>query len=231
MIPRRGFVLLICIVFLLFTGCVDVDIELTVNKDGSGEVMYRIAMDSFMYALIKESDSDPFADIKQEAEDEGFLVSSFRGDKTGIEARKEIDSIGDEVSGLNLMGDDFGMDHLIITKGFLKNHYVLDTKLDLTGFDTGPANGVEQFFGQDMFSAMRFDFTLNLPIEPTRHNASSTEHDGKTLIWNLTPGGTNTIYMEAEVWNIQTIAILTVLLFLLLAVLVGFLITKKKQQN
>ncbi|UNC92323.1 DUF3153 domain-containing protein [Candidatus Contubernalis alkaliaceticus] len=226
---RAGFILVL-IILLLLTGCMDVDIELTVNTDGSGEVLYRISMDSFFYSLVKENDSDPFAEIIEEAENEDFSVSTFQGIKTGIEVRKKIENIGDQINGLSIT-EESGLEHLEITEGFLKNLYILDTNFDLTAFDNGFAGETEQLIGENLRDVLRFTFTLHLPVKPTRHNASAEDNDGKTLIWNLTPGSTNSIYMEAEVLNVKNIGIMTGLLLVTTVVIVMFLLVRKKRQN
>ena len=229
MLSKPVFVLLMCIMLLFITGCVDVDIELTIHKDGSGEIMYRMAMDPLLYRFLTESDSDPLEDFIKEAEVEGFLVTVFRGETTGLEARKVIENMG-EGSGLYLLNDEFDMDQLVVNKGLFKNQIIFDTELDLTVLEREFAGDFEQLLGKRMLQNMRFDFTLNLPVKPAKHNASTTENDGRTLIWNLTPGDKNPIYMEIEVLNIQNILILAGVFILSVIVIVVVLKTRKPEK-
>ncbi len=229
MVSKTVYLLLMCIILLFAAGCVDVDIELTIHKDGSGEIMYRIAMDPLLHRFLTESDSDPLEEFIKEAEVEGFLVTVFRGEKTGIEARKVVENMG-EGSGLYLLNDEFDMDQLIVNKGLFKNQIIFDTELDLTVLEREFAGDFEQLLGERMLSNMRFDFTLNLPIRPAKHNASTTENDGRTLIWNLTPGDKNPIYMEIEVLNIQNILILAGA-FILSVIVIAVVLKARKHEE
>ena len=207
MLSKPVWVLLMCIMLLFITGCVDVDIELTIHKDGSGEIMYRIAMDPLLYRFLTESDSDPLENFIKEAEVEGFLVTVFRGEKTGIEARKAVENMAED-SSFHLFDDELNTGQFVVKRGLLKNQVILDTELDLTVLEREFAGDFDQLLGERMLRNMRFDFTLNLPVKPAKHNASTTENDGRTLIWNLAPGDKNPIYVEIEVLNIQNILIL-----------------------
>jgi hypothetical protein len=67
---------------------------------------------------------------------------------------------------------------------------------------------------QNLMKSMSFNFSTNASVKPTSYNASSTQDDGKTLLWNLIPGQDNQLTIETDIINTTNIAMLDICYFI-----------------
>lgn len=67
-------------------------LKVTVNKDGSADLDYKILLNSALLAFFDpNAGEDPIKELKTNAEIDGFIVSNFnQGDMTGIRATKHV---------------------------------------------------------------------------------------------------------------------------------------------
>jgi hypothetical protein len=210
---RRLYILLISVILLLLTGCVNGVFHVKVNKDGSGDLDYRLAIDSNLLSNGDQTEN-PLQEFKKLAQQDGFIVSQFK-DKGyfGVEAKKHVENISDTLgselikylSPTNNEKVDFTID-----KGLLFNVYRLNTNLDLK----------DMIHEDDPFTSMILDkmdlkMLITLPTDANNHNASRIElgsvEKSKTYEWDLLPGQDNEIYLEAKVLNTTNVILLVLI--------------------
>lgn len=204
-------VLLFVTMLFLLTGCVSGVFHVTVNKDGSGELNYKLAIDSNLLSTFTE-ENNPLEKFRVMVEKDGFIVSKFK-DKGyyGVEAKKHVEKISDGIGGelIKSISSVNSKDKINFTidKGLFVNVYTIKTNIDLTNF----GNGNNTLF--KMFSdRLDLRILLTLPFDVENHNASrilaGQTDDIKTFEWDILPGQNNEIYLEAKVLNVWNIVLL-----------------------
>lgn len=224
-------------VFLVFlsvfiTGCVEGIFHITVNKDGSADVKYRVGINSMVIGLLS-LEGNPINEMRQSAESEGFTVTNFsENNMTGIIATRRVNSFLELPDFTQIANIDVSNNNTAFTveKGLFHNTYNFFTKFDLTDMMQEPPDEEIPGLSSAMLSQLNLRFILTLPFVPESHNASTIRDDGRTLEWQIIPGSDNTLSMQGKVANIVNIAAITgVGLLLLLAVIITFI--KKKSQT
>ncbi|MCL4514684.1 MAG: DUF3153 domain-containing protein [Firmicutes bacterium] len=210
---------------VLLSGCVSGQFHVTVFKDGSAELEYRMAMDPLLLSFSDQK--DPLAEMKAEAEKGGFTVSSYtEGNLVGFKAVKRVQDLKELPvlqSGMFKVKVESSQSGLAVKKGLFANTYKFNGNFDLTGMkQTG--EGAE--LANAMISQMKLKFLLTLPVEPKSSNAASVADKGKTLEWVLIPGQTNQIYAEARVPNLTNIAMAIALGVAIVALLTVVVVKK-----
>lgn len=75
-----------------------------------------------------------------------------------------------------------------------------------TGVDSDYDKAYEEL--SKLASEMEFSFTVNLPSTPISNNATKTDNDGKTLVWNIESNKVTTIEFAFELKNMTNYYIL-----------------------
>ena len=219
---RRG---ILAVVLLLFpsvlTGCVESEIHLTVNRDGSGDLELSAAAEESTLEWIEAATDFNLEEIKKAAKEEGFSPEEFRENgKTGIRASRHLDSLDgnwEEMSGISPAAEsDFNLEK---EEGFLFNTYHFAGKV------SGDFLSNNDLFDRIAIQALsETSFVLTLPVEPVDHNADRTSDGGKTLEWELRPGESKEMAVSVRVPDTVNMVMgalgITALLFGLLYVLV-----------
>jgi hypothetical protein len=82
------------------------------------------------------------------------------------------------------------------------------------------------------YSNMDLSFNVTLPYSAISSNATTTNNDNKTLSWNLSSSGEDTIEFEFELYNMTNIYIVIGLIALLIIVIILIItISKRKKKN
>ena len=96
--------LMVGIILLTLTGCANVNFDIKLNADGSGEVSYVMGYDkSFLTSMGVTTSSlendDSFKEMEDEARQEGYTVKKYEDDNTyGFKATKHVENIQNEVA-------------------------------------------------------------------------------------------------------------------------------------
>lgn len=212
---------------MLLSGCVSGQFHVTVFKDGSAELDYRMAMDPLLLSFYDKK--DPLSEMKAEAEKGGFTVSSYtEGNLVGFKAVKRVQDLKELPvlqNSLLKVKVESSQNGPTVEKGLFANTYKFNGNFDLTGMrQTG--EGAE--LANAMLSQMKLKFLLTLPVEPKASNAASVADEGKTLEWSLIPGQNNHIYAEARVPNVANIAMAIALGVAIVALLTVILVRKRR---
>lgn len=214
----------------LLTGCVNGVFHVTVNKDGSGDLNYKFAVDPALLSSSAKEKHNPLEEFKKMAKKDGFIVTQYKDrGYFGVEAKKHVKSISEDIGGglINYISSSNNSEKskIIIDKGFLFNVYSLKTNLDLKNMIPKDIP-----FSSMILEKMDLKMLLTIPMEVERQNASRMEIDDKeklrTYEWDIIPGQDNEIYMEAKVLNISNVVLLVLLT---IAAILGtiFLIRKR----
>ncbi len=256
---RGFFIVLICIVLL--NGCVKNTNTMTINKDKSllfeSDIIYSNIIDKEKIddSFIKEYEKLglKITDSKEEGYS-GYKISrSF----------KNIDEVSSGTSNKIKMDDILKKDVKDLKifkheKGFLKDTYTaniefeytedMKSKYDITSTNSSASdtnneeNEEDEEVEEDMSmlnkiaeisSEMEFKYIVKLPYASIKNNATESNNNDKTLIWEIeTEPGKTTIDYSFCIYNITNIIIVSIaVLIALIAIIVTVLIIKKKKSG
>lgn len=252
---KRSKFLCLALTLIMLTGCVKMDVNMSINKDKSMKLSITTALENSMWEQSGENTVLSEED-KKEAEKNGYIIEEYSdGSMTGYTLYKEYKNI-DEVSSekeINFnLNQTMESEEKIFTvkKGFFKNTYTLkaenDTsdefedqitsETDLTSeeeYDTTYEDDNSFDFDYDMSSISSIidaKFNITLPYKAISSNATSTENDGKKLTWNLMDQNLQNLECKFELYNMNNIY-LTAGLGIILLVIIIILITKRKPKT
>lgn len=230
--------LMVGIILLTLTGCANVNFDIKLNADGSGEVSYVMGYDkSFLTSMGVTTSSlendDSFKEMEDEARQEGYTVEKYEDDNTyGFKATKHVENIQNEFNFTNTMGtstqEGAQNDEIVYEKNLLKTRYYQDAKLDLTSM--GSSNEQEAAMMQSILSQMEITYKITLPFKAQEHNATTVSEDGKTLEWKLEAGKVNEIKFDAA-QDYTLYAIIGGIALLLIIVIIAVAVSKKGKKD
>lgn len=202
-------VLLVALIAL--TGCANINYEVKINKDGSGDVAYIYGFSK----TIEISTEDMVSTTKEQAEKNGYAVEPYEDSEiAGIRATKHLDDVNKDFSLQEAFGESYIKDseenNIKVKKGLFKTTYTQNASIDLTSM-------------KDMAAYVTMRYTVELPTKAKTYNTETVSKDGKTLTWNLTAGEINEIQFKAETistFGVALIVIAVVAVIVLILVLV-----------
>lgn len=223
-------VIVVVIILFFLTGCVNGVFHVTVNKDGTSDLNYKLAVDSNLLSTFSE-ENNPLEEFRELAQKDGFIVSKFKEKGYyGVEAKKHVDKISDGIGGelIKYISSVDSKDPLNFTveKGLFFNVYTIKTNIDLTNFK----NKDIPFF-QLFLDKMDLRIFLTLPFDVEGHNASRVvdgrTDDFKTFEWDILPGQNNEIYLQAKVLNVLNLVTFVLLGVGLIVFVTVFMVNKR----
>ena len=252
---KRSFKVL-CLMLIIFmtSGCMKLNVDMSINKDKSMNLSYVVA---FANSLMNQSGTDTAldeSDLKQ-AEESGFKVENYSdGSMTGYKFTKgfsNIDNISDEketIFDLEKLLDGEEAKVFTVKKGLFKNTYSvkmqnntateMEDEMDLGsiyGDSSSDSSSSSNIFGDTdlsmLTSSMDLTFTVNLPNKPINSNATTTENAGKKLEWNLMDQNLQNIEFEFELYNMDNIYLTVGIIGVLVIIIIVIIIMNKKKPN
>ena len=252
---KRSFKVL-CLMLIIFmtSGCMKLNVDMSINKDKSMNLSYVVA---FANSLMNQSGTDTAldeSDLKQ-AEESGFKVENYSdGSMTGYKFTKgfsNIDNISDEketIFDLEKLLDGEEAKVFTVKKGLFKNTYSvkmqnntaseMEDEMDLGslyGDSSSDYSSSSNIFGDTdlsmLTSSMDLTFTVNLPNKPINSNATTTENEGKKLEWNLMNQNLQNIEFEFELYNMDNIYLTVGIIGVLVIIIIVIIIMNKKKPN
>lgn len=252
---------MILMITLLTTGCVKMDINMSINKDKS---MDFILIEAFNQQLLQQAGAGDEVTFKEEdledARKQGFKVEEYKDSSmVGYKFSKEFKNIDDISTDEEITSDlntttKEGSDSKLFTvkKGIFKNVYsanftssesdeINEQTDEVTGTDTttnpdSSLEGLEGFDYESLMSGMEMKFSVSVPYNALSNNATTVEDDGKTLIWDLMNlKNQDTMHFEFELYNMTNIyiaiAISGVILLGLITLVVAIIIRSSKNKK
>lgn len=175
-------IILVLFTALLLTGCVQTVFTVKINPDMSGSLEMKVGiLDEFSSMLGSE---DPFADITEQAQEQGFTSSNYKSDGySGVVLKADVEDITDSSGPMKMFSSDIILE--VTTNGAGKK------VITLSGDMGDVAGSLESQAGMSLESiaeAGKIDmrFIVELPYPATETNATSQSSDGKILTWDLT---------------------------------------------
>jgi hypothetical protein len=238
---KRRLVLLLCVIGLvaLLSGCVHGDFHITVNKNGSADLDYKVGMMTQLVGLISgNGKQDPIAGMKASFENVGFAVSQYRdGDYIGVSAKKHLDNlkdIGNSLPNENMLNQSQKSqvsDKLNFTedKGLFFTTYRYTGSIDFTNMkpDDKDTMGIQQM----MLKQVDLKLTLTLPVQADAQNASRVLPDQQTYQWDLIPGTKGDIMLQAKVPNVMNMVISILLLIVIVAAVIVIIVKSRRKRK
>lgn len=226
------FVMMLAVVMLLLTGCANINYEIKLEKDGSGEISYVMGYDknflnSMQVSLEDLKGSNSFDDMKEEASKEGYTIEEYEDNTTyGFKAYKHVENIQNE---FKVMEDSTEEDAIRFEKSFFKTSFSQKASLDLA--DLSGEGQAQDALTSAVMGQMKISYKLVLPFAAGENNASSVSEDGKTLEWTLKAGQVNEINFVAEQTNLVNIAIIAGAIILVLVLILVIASRGKNKKN
>lgn len=216
-------VLIMILALIILTGCVDVNYEVTLNKDGTADIAYIYGFEKASLEQLGTNVEDMTSDMKQNAEESGYTIETYADDEIeGFKAKKHVENLSDvsleEAFGANYIKDS-EENKLKIEKNGMKTTYSQNANIDLTSLDETTA------------SMVTLKYTVNLPVKVGENNADEVSNGGKTLTWNLTAGEANEVSFNASSNLLVTIIIIVVVALVVIAAIVAIIIILKKKKT
>lgn len=191
---------ILTIILLTLTGCANINYDIKLNEDGSGDIVYTMGYDkSFLKSMGVETTSvkndDSLNDMKKEAEAKGYTIEDYEDDNTyGFKASKHVNNIQEEFNMNDEVSDNNEeVERIIYEKTLLKTKYSQDSKIDLTNMEEDEDAAILKA----LMAQMKISYRITLPFKATSNNATTVSEDGKTLEWVLKVGEINEIKFEA----------------------------------
>lgn len=211
-----GLIIVLILTLITLTGCAEINYEVEINKDGSGEISYIYGISKQVLQQLNVSADDFVSEMKEQAEKSEYQVEAYEDEKiAGFKANKHIENLNEEFSLEEAFGDENVKDTenngIKIEKGLFVTKYSQLAELNLTNL-----NEDEQ--------GITMTYQVKLPTKVTNSNATEVLDNGKTLKWNLTGGEVNSIEFTSQQINILPIVIIAVVIIALII----FIISNKK---
>lgn len=242
-------VLCLMLIVFMMSGCVKANIDMSINKDKSMKLSVTSAVDQ---SLLQQYGSEGLMDeeTKNEAENNGFKVDEYSdGSMKGYTLSKEFKNIDDISSDKKV---NFDLEKLMneenaqiftVKQGFFKNTYTvtmenntsseLESQMDFGDSTTyGQDNSMDFSSNIDLSSIssnMDMKFNVTLPYKAIKSNATSTENDGKKLVWDLMNQNLQNIEFQFELYNMNNVYLTAGIAVAIIIIIVIVIISKKRK--
>lgn len=212
-----GLIVLLIIILISLTGCAEINYEVEVNKDGSGEISYIYGISKEVLEKFEISADEIVSSMKEQAEESSYTVETYEDEKiAGFKANKHISDLNKDFSLQEAFGEEYVKDTenngINIEKSLFVTKYFQNAELDLTSLKE------EQ--------QITMTYQVKLPGKVKTNNANEVLNNGKTLKWTLVGGKINKVEFESVKINILPILIIVVVIAVV--VVVVFILLKKK---
>ena len=209
---------LILALSLLLSGCLKMDIDMTIKSNGKADV-------SILYAA-----EDSMTEMS-EGETESGVLSQEQIDEYKAKGWEVSDYAKDGYTGVVVSKKDQDMAEAKLLEGSNSNVrkegsiYIID--IDVFGEEKSME--MNQYASMLSAAGGSFTFRLTLPTKPIRHNATSVSEDGKTLTWDflsMDPG--DTVHVE---FKMPSSIAMYIVIGVLVAIVAVLLLLKKKRKG
>lgn len=247
-------VLCLMLVAFMMSGCMKFNMNMDINSDKSMNLELIVALANEMMGSSNETNMDN-SEI-QKLKDNGFNVEEYSDDTmTGYTISTKINNIDDvstEKDTMFNLNDIFNGEKLsdifTVKKGFFKNTYTVkigeEESTDMTNEFEDDLNSTysnDSLLATDdadlsmLLNSMDINFTINLPYKAISSNATNTENDGKTLVWQPTSASNSSSNIEFsfELYNMTNIYLMVGIVILIIVIIIILIVKhcKKTKSN
>ncbi|WLR48608.1 transmembrane domain-containing protein [Halobacillus litoralis] len=227
---KFGQVFVVIFMVTILTACVEGDLKLKINKDGSGEHTITAGVEDDTLSRFGNRAENTMNSVSEELESKGYEVESYhKSGFTGFRAKKNFEDVQEmEIlpvsSGMTEAGVAPAIGNVPVEMttegGIFTTTYKVEAELDLS--NSGVIGGMQSLVADQL----DLTFTLDLPIKPKSHNADRV--DGDVLQWDIRAAGETNMMVEMVVPNVKNIIIAGVAAVVVLG-LIFFLIRKRRR--
>ena len=247
-------VLCLMLVAFMMSGCMKFNMNMDINSDKSMNLELIVALANEMMGSSNKTNMDN-SEI-QKLKDNGFNVEEYSDDTmTGYTISTKINNIDDvstEKDTMFNLNDIFNGEKLsdifTVKKGFFKNTYIVkigeEESTDMTNELEDDLNSTyynDSLLTTDdadlsmLLNSMDINFTINLPYKAISSNATNTENDGKTLVWQPTSASNSSSNIEFsfELYNMTNIYLMVGIVILIIVIIIILIVKhcKKTKSN
>jgi len=221
-----GLIVTLLITLVMLTGCVNVNYEVKVNKNGSGDISYVYAFKKESIKSFNANIEDMLSSMKKQAEDNGYKTESYEDDEyIGFKSIKHLNNLTEDFSLQEAFGEEYVKEdeekkdnNIKIKNNLFKTTISQNAEIDLTKM-------------KDVATIVTMNYTVKLPVKASSNNATEVSKTGKELTWNLTGGEINKIEYIATGINILPIILIVLLVIIAIAVVLYLLVFRKKNKK
>lgn len=222
------------IILLTLTGCANVNYDIKLNKDGSGDISYVVGYDkSFLASIGVETSSlendKSFDEMEEQAKQNGYAIEKYEDDNTyGFKATKHANNIQEDFDvndEVDTDSEDAG--RIMYEKTLLKTKFSQSSKVDLTNMSEDSEDAAML---KAVMSQMKISYKITLPFRVGSNNATTVSEDGKTIEWTLKVGEVNEIKFEAS-QDYGMYALLGLAIVLVIVASVSVILSKKAKKT
>lgn len=246
-ITRYIFIMLFIVSLLVcLTACVDETTHITYNSDGSGTVSLTAIIDKSLLDTLSVAAPYSLNTILDSAKSDGYNVSRnlTQTQSEEIVFTKNVSNIDKEIkesSFLNTTCTNNAFKNIAssteVKKEIFQTTYSMDSNINIESItpklfnsDNSLVKTLNNSISNELLrtNAVNMKLKITFPLTPSKHNASSTEEDGKTLVWVLS-GSQNNISYTLVAPNITNIIILVVLIGIVVIMILASIPKKIKK--
>ncbi|MGN1311182.1 MAG: DUF3153 domain-containing protein [Clostridia bacterium] len=218
---RIGLIIMLIVILVALTGCVNVDYEVEVNKNGSGEISYIYGFSKETLNNLQVSAEDMVESMKEQAEENSYTVEAYENDEiSGFKAKKHIEDLTKDFSLQEAFGEEYVKDKenngIKIEEGLFVTKYSQNAEIDLTSMG-------------DLSGNVKMTYKVKLPAKAKTNNATEVSKNSKELKWELTAGEINKVEFVAQGINVLAIIITVIIIAVLVTGITMLLIFLKKK--
>ena len=206
-------------VAILATGCIQMQDQLTIAKDGSGSWKYKMVLNPQLTAMMAQAEAEDDANIKMGDDDDmppadrkalEEMVGKAKGAKVTSFTREVKDGSTIIVANVSFTSIEAVMDSELgemINWYFYKdgNDLVATTKPLMDEEDDDNEGGIQlgnEFqMAKGMMQGLRVNRRLSLPAAPTKHNAHGVKGNLAAWDFRMTPETTEAQFKKASNTN------------------------------
>ena len=229
MIRKITAILLLIVLVMSFTGCMQITYHITLNSNGTADAEYEMYMDKSTVSMIMGSDgssADPFAENRANAEAKGFAVTPIETEnQIGFKATAEdIElNIHEIIQNVGMGGDGNG--NISVKKGLFTNTYTVNANIDTT--DIFGNDEQSQAMLPILNNSISVKLIFTAPSEIISETGDATETN--TREYKIEMGKDNQISFSYTLVNMTNIYICIGILLIAVLFLLFYIRSKKKK--
>jgi len=223
--------LMILMLVMSFTGCMQITYHITLNSNGTADAEYEMYMDKSTVSMIMGSDgetSDPFAENRANAEAKGFTVTPIETEnQIGFKATAENTELNIQEIVQNVGMGGNGEGGITVKKGLFTNTYTVNANID-----------TKNIFGEDeqsqsMLPLLNNSISVKLlftaPSEIISETGTVVENMPNTREYKIEMGKDNQISFTYTLVNMTNIYIFIGIILIVILLILFRLRSKKKK--
>ena len=153
-----GIIISLILTLLILTGCsVNVDYEVKVNKNGSGDVSYIYGFSKETLESLQVKAEDMVASMQEQAEESDYTTEYYEDDEiAGFKATKHIENLEKDFSLQEAFGEQYVKDNennkIIVKSSIFSTKVSQKGEIDLSSMD------------DNMKDIVKLKYTVKLPV-------------------------------------------------------------------